>query len=257
MATLAQAPAPAADDKGFFLTSALAMTAVMVAGFSLQLAMGRSSFRAPPLVHAHALVFFAWVFLYLAQNFFIASGRVALHRTLGWIGALWVVLMVSLGIPVTLALVQAGRVPFFFTPLQFLALDPGTLLGFAALAYAAIALRRRSDWHRRLHFCAMTLLLGPGLGRLLPMPLFQPWAFEISYAVTLLFPLAGMAADLRRERRVHPAWYWGGGALLIVFALIELVTFSPLGLALYAAATAGTPGAAVPPLAFAPPPSAP
>jgi hypothetical protein len=40
------------------------------------------------------------------------------------------------------------------------------------------------------------------------------------------------------------------GALL----LIELVTYSPLGSAIYRGVTAGSPGAAVPPLEFAPPP---
>ena len=44
------------------------MTLVIVAGFSLQLAMGRSSFAAPWYVHAHAVVFMAWVGIYLTQN---------------------------------------------------------------------------------------------------------------------------------------------------------------------------------------------
>lgn len=38
---------------------AVVMALVVVAGFSLQLAMGRSSFEAPLLVHAHAVVFMA------------------------------------------------------------------------------------------------------------------------------------------------------------------------------------------------------
>ena len=37
------------------------MTLVLVAGFSVQLALGRSSFAAPPLVHAQAVVFMGWV----------------------------------------------------------------------------------------------------------------------------------------------------------------------------------------------------
>jgi hypothetical protein len=61
-------------------------------------------------------------------------------------------------------------------------------------------------------------------------------------------------SDLRRSGQVHPAWRWGiltmAGALL----LIELVTYSPLGSAIYRGVTAGSPGAAVPPLEFAPPP---
>lgn len=40
---------------------AVVMALVVVAGFSLQVAMGRSSFEAPLLVHAHAVVFMGWV----------------------------------------------------------------------------------------------------------------------------------------------------------------------------------------------------
>ena len=45
------------DDRGFFLGGAIAMAVTIAAGFSLQLTMGRSSFGAPPLIHAHAIAF--------------------------------------------------------------------------------------------------------------------------------------------------------------------------------------------------------
>lgn len=239
-------------DESFFLGGAIAMTLVIVAGFSMQLAMGRSSFGAPPLVHAHAIVFMGWVFIYLAQNVLIFRNNLALHRRLGWLAAIWVVPMLGLGLAVTLALVRGGRVPFFFTPLQFLVFDPLTLVAFAGLTVAAIRLRRESDWHRRLHFCAMTLLVGPGVGRLLPVGLLIPWVFETHFAVTLLFPMAGMIADLRRTGRVHPAWLWGMSALVMTAIVVEALTYSSTGSALYAAVTAGTPGAAHAPLSFPP-----
>jgi hypothetical protein len=250
-------PAPPITDDGFFLGAAIAMTLVIIAGFSLQLAMGRSSFAAPPLVHAHALVFMGWVGIYLAQNALVYTGNVALHRRLGWLAAVWVVPMLALGLGVTLALVRGGRVPFFFTPQQFLIFDPMTLFGFAGLTAAAIRLRRHSDWHRRLHFCAMTLLLGPGFGRLLPMPLLAPQAFEASFAATMIFPAAGVIADLRRTGRVHPAWGWGIAVLVLTFVVILAIDASPLGAALYDAVTAGTPGADVPGRALPPPPGPP
>ncbi|MBX9797793.1 hypothetical protein [Sphingomonas sp.] len=255
MATRAIGPEGQADDRQFFLASALAMAAVLVAGFSLNIVMGRSSFGAPTLVHAHALVFFGWVVLYVVQNLLVARGSYALHRQLGWIGAFWVVAMIVLGCLATLAMVRRGGVPFFFLPQQFLVFDPATLFGFAALTYAAIALRRHSDWHRRLNFCAMTLLLGPGFGRLLPMPLLTPYAFEAAFFAGLIFPAAGMVADIRRTGRIHPAWHWGLGAILLTAVAIELVTFSPLGDALYRAATMGSMGESVAPLAYPAPPA--
>lgn len=258
MATIAEAPrVGTVPDERFFLRASFAMALVIAAGFSLQLAAGRSSFSSPPLVHAHAIVFMGWVTLYVLQNAFVATGNMALHRKLGWIGAFWVVAMIILGCLVTVAMARRGQVPFFFRPLHFLVFDPMTLFAFAALTYAAIALRRRTDWHRRLHFCGMSLLLGPGFGRLLPMPLLQPWAFEATFAALMLFPLAGVIADLRRNGRVHPAWRWGIGVMLGALLLTEAITYSPVGDSLYRVVVAGSPGAAVPPLDFAAPPAGP
>ena len=192
MATLAAVPNRSDDADRFFLWSALAMALTIFAGFSLQLAAGRSSFSAPPLVHAHALIFMGWVVLYVAQNVFVARDTMTLHRRLGWIGAGWMVAMVIMGCAVTLAMVRRGQVPFFFQPLQFLVFDPLAVITFAGLTTAAIMLRRQTEWHRRLHFCGMALLLGPAFGRLLPMPLLAPWSYEAD---------GGGDHDLPRDRR--------------------------------------------------------
>jgi hypothetical protein len=233
------------------------MAIVIATGFSLNLAMGRSSFGAPPIVHAHAITFMGWVVIYLTQNILVASGNLALHRRLGWLAAGWVVMMLALGCAVTAFDIRVGHVPFFFRPLQFLVFDPLTLIAFAGLTYAAIALRRRTDWHRRLHFSGMALMMGPGFGRLLPMPLLAPWAWEATFAACLVFPVAGIVSDLRRSGRVHPAWFCG---LAVSFGLLigtEAITYSPAGAALYDAVAAGSKGAAVPPLAFGHPPGPP
>jgi hypothetical protein len=152
-------------------------------------------------------------------------------------------------------MIRRGQVPFFFRPVHFLVFDPLSLVTFAGLTSSAIVLRRRTDWHRRLHFCGMSMLLGPGFGRLFPLPLLAPYAWEATFAATLLFPLAGVIADLRRTGRVHPAWRWGIGTMLGAFLLIELVTYSPIGGALYGAVTRGSPGAAVAGMEFAAPPA--
>lgn len=251
------APGMAARRDSFFMRGAFVMAFVIAAGFSVQLAMGRSTFASPPLVHAHAIVFMGWVVIYLLQNIFVATGRPALHRRLGWVAAGWIVAMLVLGCMVTVAMVRRGQVPFFFRPLQFLVFDPVTLFAFAGLTVAAILLRRSSEWHRRLHFCAMSLLLGPGLGRLLPMPLLAPWAWEAILAVSMLFPIAGVVWDVRRNGKAHAAWGWGLGVMLGALLLTDAITYSPVGAGLYREVTAGSPGAAIAPLAFPAPPSGP
>lgn len=248
---------PTRGDEGFFLRGAFLMALIIAAGFSLQLAMGRSSFSSPPLVHAHAVVFMGWVVLYLLQNIFVATGRTALHRQLGWLSTGWIAAMLVLGCAVTVEMIRAGRVPFFFKPLQFLVFDPVTLFFFAGLTASAIVLRRQTDWHRRLHFTAMALLLGPAFGRLLPMPLLSPWAWEVNLAVNMLFPLTGALLDLRRTGRVHTAWLWGLGAMVGCLLVTEAITYSPVGLAIYKSVAAGSPGAAIAPLNFPAPPGPP
>ncbi|MFO1239069.1 MAG: hypothetical protein U1E64_01835 [Sphingomonadaceae bacterium] len=258
MATLAASHEPqVSNDDRFFLRAAIAMAITIAAGFSLQLAMGRSTFASPPLVHAHALVFMGWVTLYLLQNVFAATGNIALHKRLGWIGAGWIFAMLILGCMVTVAMARRGQVPFFFRPLHFLVFDPVTLIAFAGLVIAAIRLRRKTDWHRRLQYCGMSLLTGPAFGRLLPMPLLKPLAFEATFAAVMIFPLVGMLADWRRTGAVHPAWKWGVGAMVGSLVLTEAITYSPVGMALYDAVTSGSPGASVAPLEFPAPPEGP
>jgi hypothetical protein len=249
--------APGRDDRGFFMGGAIAMALTIAAGFVLNLAMGRSTFASPLIVHAHALTFMAWVVIFLTQNVLAARGNIALHRRLGWLAAGWVVLMLAMGCAVTAFDVRVGHVPFFFKPLHFMIFDPMTLIGFAGLTYAAIALRKRTDWHRRLHFSGMAMMVGPGVGRLLPMPLIAPWAWEATFAVCLVFPLAGIIADMRRTGRAHPAWLVGLAVTLGVFVATEAITYSPVGAALYKAVAAGSPGAAIAPLELGHPPGPP
>lgn len=190
----------------------------------------------------------------MLQNYLVASGNVAAHRRLGWIAALWVPAMVVAGIATTLNAAQQGRVPFFFLPQPFLFGDSLTLLCFAALTAAAVMKRRDTGWHRRLHLCAMAALMGPGFGRLLPMPFMGPFAFEIAASAGLIFPIIAMLREARRGEGLHPAWSVGFTALPLTLLAAFLLGHSAPGASLYAAAVAGTPGEAIPGLAYGPPP---
>jgi hypothetical protein len=244
------------DDR-FFLTMAVAMALTVVAGFSVQLAMGRSSFASPPLIHLHALVFFGWVTLYVLQNILVTRGSIALHRRLGWIGVGWATAMVVIGIYTTVTMVRRGAAPFFFEPAYFLVMNSLSILCFAGLTAAAILLRKRTEWHRRLHVCGMAMLSGPAFGRLLPMPLLIPHAGWWVFGALMIWPAIGVLGDLRRRAAVHPAWWWGVAAMIATQTAMTLIAHSAPGLALYDAVTAGHPGAEVAPLEFPPPPAGP
>jgi hypothetical protein len=245
--------APASGEP-FFRRMALIMAIVIVAGFTFQFAMGRSTFAARPLVHVHALVFFGWVALFLAQVWLVRAGDIARHRLLGRVGAVWVVAMVVMGIAITVDVIQRGITPFFFQPQHFLVINPLGLLCFAGFTAAAIVKRGQSDWHRRLHLSALALLMGPAFGRLLPMPFIVPYAFETAAIAGFVFIVAGMVRDWRVLGRVHAAWVWGLAVGAVWVAVSGPIARSGFGDALYATVTAGHPGEAVPGLAYPPPP---
>src|SRR3546814_20051517 len=75
------------------------------------------------------------------------------------------------------------------------------------------------------------------------MPLLIPHSWRISIAVTLIFPVIGMIADKRRRGRVHPAWWWSVGAILVVQVEADIMAYSPWGVDVTEALTASTPGA--------------
>jgi hypothetical protein len=257
MATLALRRTEGSGDHRYFVISSLMMAGLILVAFSLQFAMGRSTFQAPLLVHLHALAFMGWVMIYVAQTTLAANGNRKLHRQLGWLGTVWIAPMVVLGITATVMMVRRGQAPFFFQPAQFLVLNPVSVLTFAGLTWTAVVMRRQTGWHRRLHYCGMANLLGPAFGRLLPMPLLSPWAFEATAVCVLLFPLAGIVADRRRTGNVHPAWLWGTGVVLLSILSVEALSYSPFGAALYQTVTNGTSGAAIDPYAFPLPPQGP
>ncbi|MGX7953684.1 hypothetical protein ACWPM1_14120 [Tsuneonella sp. HG249] len=245
---------PAREER-FFSTLAIAMAVVIVAGFSTQYLMGRSTFASPLRVHVHAVLFMGWVGLFVLQSWLATRGPLALHRKVGWIAAIWMVLMVPAAIMVIVVMLRGGTSPFFFRPQEFLIGNPLSVSLFAGFTVAAIVMRKRTDWHARLHICGMTMIMGPGFGRLLPMPLLIPYAFEITGVVALTFIFAGMFRDRRKFGRVHPAWWIGVAAMAALIVVPKVLAPSAFGEWLYATTVAGYPGASVDGMAFAPPPA--
>lgn len=253
MATLAKASTARTREHRFFLLSAIAMALVDIAGFSLNFATGRSSLSLPLVYHLHGTVFLSWIILYVAQNFLIYGGAVRGHRQLGWLALALLPLMAVLGIGITILSARHHGGPPILDLNSFLIGNPVGILYFVTISSVAIALRRRTDWHRRLMFCGMAALTGPGFGRLLPMPFLIPWGWWAAALIApSIFPVIAMVAERRRTGRVHPAWIRGWGAFVASFLLAEAFAFSTWGIALTHAVVAGTPGAARPMAAFFP-----
>jgi hypothetical protein len=254
---MATIPYSTDTDRGeakFFFTMACVMAATIVAGFSFNIVTGRSSFGMPWLVHFHAWVMMGWVGLYLAQNALIFSDNVALHRRLGWLSLIWLPAILVMGLLITRFSLQTVGGPFFFDQNEFLISNPLMLLLSVGLAGWAVTVRANTGWHRRLMFCSFAILTGPGIGRLTPNPLLEPYAWWIgAVGLPLIFPIVGMLADKRRYGKVHPAWLWGVGGVIGLQAIADLIAYSPMGIEFTEWFLAGTPGADRPMAAFLPP----
>ncbi|QDZ06917.1 hypothetical protein FPZ24_04995 [Sphingomonas panacisoli] len=213
-------------ERRFFLFIAVAMFAVIVVGFASQPLTGRVWFTDFPWqVHVHVTVFSSWIILYVVQNWLVVRGQAAgLHRQLGWAGTAIAVIMVPLGIAGTIAAIARGAITGVFPLGLFLALDVLHMLGFGVLTFAAIWLRGRPAWHKRLMLCGTALLTAPALSRLLGF--FHLGAFTPVAVIAglLAFVVAGIVFDRTVWHRVHPSYWWGLGVIL----LIEL-SIVPLG----------------------------
>ena len=213
------APAAVQAERRFYLIMSLVFGVEAVAGFGFFFAIGASSFGAPWWVHVHALTMTAFLALYVAQNWLVWRGDLAAHRKLGVVGAilcLWLVAYGSWAITMTLA---AGRIPPFFTPSFFLLMDWLNMAVFTGLAGAALWLRQRTDWHKRLMFGAMLSLMAVAWGRLVLPPLFDQRGTVLILVVLLAHLGAAMLLDRRLRGRVHPAHWWTGGSLIVWLAL--------------------------------------
>ena len=212
----------------FYLVMSLVMATTIVAGFSQTVPDDFTADPAlPVLLHVHGAVFTLWVLLMVAQPAFIAQGSFKRHRQFGLIGAGLAVAMVIMGLAATVFAIRYHRVPAFFPPGVFLVMNSLGILVFGGLVAAGVRLRRNGDWHKRLMLCATISILGPGLGRFLPMDSFGTMAPLVMFGVIGLYALAGPAYDLVTLRRVHPAYIWGVATILISEIAIGPLAFAP------------------------------
>ena len=227
MATIAQ---PVSSEERFYQKMALGLALFIVFGFAQFAARGFVDYGGVPIIfHIHGLVMISWLSVLVVQTTFVARDNLAAHRKLGWLGAALATAIVPLAIATCITAIRAGFVPPFFTPAYFLALVSIEGTVFAALVWSAIALRRRTDWHRRLMIGAVIILMEPALGRLLPMPLIGG---ENGEWVALAVQLGVLALVMRQDRAtrgaVHPATLTFAGILIAVHIVVSLASRLPL-----------------------------
>ncbi len=211
----------------------MAVLALLVAftGFAgtYFLPIARGSFNAPLIVHAHGVLLFGWLFLFLVQSLLIHRRDLRLHRRLGWAGgalALGVALStIATGMWATQRDVAAGGGE---TAISSLLGNCTAALMFLALVAAAIAWRRDGPAHKRLMLLATIAILWPAWFRFRHLFPFVP-APEISFALIAadsLF-LVCIARDWLAERRIHPVFLWIGPAIIAEHTFETLMFDTP------------------------------
>jgi hypothetical protein len=213
----------------FYYAVSIGLAVVVMAGFARTYYL-KGLFGAPPLpllLHIHGAVMTLWYVLFLVQVRLVATHRVALHRKLGVAGVFLAGLVAALGTTVSLGLAKRALLAhadsnavLLLLAFQLLAI----VLVFVILVSLAVYLRRRPDYHKRLMVLAMLSVLGPALTRL-PLPFIANHDVPVAIAMDISCVLVCVIADTIRNRRLHPAFGWGGtlviGSIFVVAAFAQ------------------------------------
>lgn len=101
------------------------------------------------------------------------------------------------------------------------AMDLGTSLMFLVLVAIALNLRSRPDFHKRVMVLACCSILLPAIGRI-PF-VWDTLGFWGLVVITEIPPLACILYDTIKHRRLHPAFGYGGVAVLASFPAFMLI----------------------------------
>lgn len=206
-------------DRMFYSGIAIAMALLVFGGFArtyygplLVGGPGATLSGGPltPVVNTHALLFTAWVLLFIAQTALVAARRVAVHRRLGVAGAILAAGMVVAGVLTAIAAGARGSAPPGSDSVEFMAVPLTDMVLFSGFIVAALVMRRQKEAHKRLMLLAYVSIIAAAAARL-PGALTRPPVF---FGLAIMFMIAGVVYDFVSRGRVHPVYWWGGGVLL-------------------------------------------
>lgn len=201
-------------DRAFYTGMSVAVIATVFRGFARSYFFRSQYFPTPlaPIGKVHGALFVSWTVLLLVQTVLIARRNTSLHRRLGVLGAALAGAMVIAGLAIAIAALRYGFAHGNPGALSFFAVTFGDMLVFPVLVAFAIAKRRQPETHKRLMLLATISILNAAVARW-PLAIMAkgPVAF---YGITDLYIVAGVVFDLATRKRVHPAYVWGGLAIV-------------------------------------------
>jgi len=210
-----------AYDRAFFSGMAIIMACAVFTGFArtyyLSAYFGTHATTSgrpfSTLIRVHAALFTTWVLLFLVQTSLVAARRVAIHRLLGVAVAVLAAAMIVVGTATAIDGTRHGAAPPGLDPLSFLAIPIGDMVVFTVLIAAALTLRRNKEAHKRLMLLAYAAILVAAVARIPRLLAAGPlWFFGLTFFTVLALAIT---YDVVTRRRVHPAYIWGGGLLIL------------------------------------------
>jgi len=226
--------------RNFYAAFATMAVAAVAIGFSTTYFIPGplGTLNIPWMVHLHGWTAMAWVLLMVAQVVLVRSGRSRLHRQLGKAAIPLALMIWASGIFVGLYVVDRDQQEQGDMAFAALVGTVTSLSVFLALVIAAVRMKRRPDWHKRLMLLATIVVLWPAFFRFRHLLPFVPRP-ELTLGLLLADAPILLAAirDRIRWGRVHPAWLYVG-SLVFVEQLVELWVFEhgtlvPVGRAIY------------------------
>ncbi len=225
----------------FYLGFGLVGLLVIALGFGVTyvLPMARRTFSAPWFVHLHGASALAWIMLLIVQATLVRGRRTPLHRRLGQAALPLAMAVWATGIATAMWAADRDLPNIGTAATSGLAGTVSGLTLYLLLVVAAVATRRRPDWHKRLAMLATIQLLWPAFFRLRHLVPIIPKP-EISFALVLAYSPILVAAlrDRSRYGKIHPVWLFVGPAVVIEqsveFALFDQEPLRSFGQWLFA-----------------------
>jgi len=238
----------------FFFWMSVVLLGILVVGFAptLYLRVFFDPAPIPAYLHVHGAIITAWFVWLVMQTALVRSGNTPAHRRMGEGGAIIACAVVIVGPMATIGSVPRIRAAGYdwytdMSSMSELGVEGVTMLdfmsqvvwanfisiaAFAGLVTAAIILRRKPQYHKRLMLFASIAIVGPALARVSRIPVLGG---EDGPFITLaLFGLvaAMVVHDMRTQRSIHVGTIIGFAVIVLGSLLTQLIARSQLGLAL-------------------------
>ena len=201
----------------FYLCASIAMAGLSVWAFShtVDARLLHADPPRPLLLWFHAVLFSAWIVLFIAQSALVRVRKVRVHRTLGWFGAALAAAMVVSGFIVSVVMLRfemtaalnRNRVA------SFLAILWVDMIIFGVCIALAIYFRKRPEYHRRLVFMASCQLMQATFIR------FHYIGYhDLFYPALDVLIMAGMLRDWVADDRVNKIYLYVFPAMIVLQA---------------------------------------